>query len=418
MPEAFHDRNLPVEQESDIDFGIQFHVVTARQVPSPGPHPILEGYDSLPVFPGQALALQKGDDHVHVRLHLPQLLGRVFRVSYAARAIAVVVQVLVHESPAAAIISQLDGHRGVFKHIVDGILYVMSVHAASEKLVDGANQIAYGAEKLSDGSKQLYDGSEKLGGGMKTLDNGAEKLYKGLSDGAEKASETSLSEYSKEMFASPVQTHETQISTVENNGSAMAAYMMCAGLWVAALAFGVLINVEKDPERIREDINVRRRRVLQLIVFAIGSGAILVTLLMLINGMRPAYVGRTFALAIMTSLSFTCIIYLFNVLMGKIGSFLLIIILVLQLGSAGGTYPLDLSPSIYRAMNPFFPFSYAVEGFRRTIATGQDITKIMFVLAAFAIVSAALSIIVSFVKVKHYRQDRFSFEALMDKAFS
>ena len=288
----------------------------------------------------------------------------------------------------------------------------------SAKLVDGGGQLAEGAEKLSDGSKQLYAGSEKLGSGMHTLGSGAEKLYKGLSDGAKKANETSLSESSKEMFASPVQTHETQISTVENNGSAMAAYMMCAGLWVAALAFCVLINVEKDPERIKEDMTVRRRRVIQLIVFAIGSGAILVTLLMLINGMRPAYVGRTFALAIMTSLSFTCIIYLFNVLMGKIGSFLLIIILVLQLGSAGGTYPLDLSPSIYRAMNPFFPFSYAVEGFRRTIATGQDITKIMFVLAAFAIVSAALSIIVSFVKVKHYRQDRFSFEALMDKAFS
>ena len=80
MPEAFHDRNLPVEQESDIDFGIQFHVVTARQVPSPGPHPILEGYDSLPVFPGQALALQKGDDHVHVRLHLPQTIhqGQIY----------------------------------------------------------------------------------------------------------------------------------------------------------------------------------------------------------------------------------------------------------------------------------------------------------------------------------------------------
>ena len=118
-------------------------------------------------------------------------------------------------------------------------------------------------------------------------------------------------------------------------------------------------------------------------------------------------VGRTFALAIMTSVAFTAIAYFFNIILGKVGSFALLVLLVLQLGCAGGTYPLDLSPSIYRTMKPFFPFSYAVDGFRMTIATGQDITGIMLVLAGFAAVFIALSIIVTTVKVKSKNEKEY-----------
>ncbi|MGN1131552.1 MAG: YhgE/Pip family protein, partial [Ruminococcus sp.] len=225
------------------------------------------------------------------------------------------------------------------------------------------------------------------------------------------------SEESKEMFASPVNAQETQVTTVENNGSAMAAYMMCAGLWVAALAFCILTGVEKDPMRIRKDRKRWVRKVSEVLIFAVGSGALLVGLLVAINGFNPAYLGRTVALSIMTSLAFTCIVYFFNILLGKIGSFLLLVILVIQLGCAGGTYPLDLSPQIYSSLNPFFPFSYAVDGFRRTIATGQDITHIMLVLGAFALVFAILSAITLTIKIKSKKEKEYSMSQLLEEAF-
>ena len=266
--------------------------------------------------------------------------------------------------------------------------------------------------------QKLYDGSQTLGNGLTTLENGLTTLNNGLSDGAKKAEATTLTTTSKNMFASPVETVETQVSTISNNGSAMAAYMMCAGMWVAGLAFCVLIAVEKDPERIKKRRSLKWQRILHMVIFSSGSGAILVALLMLINGMQPLYVSRTFALAIMTAFTFTCIIYFFNVLLGKVGSFLLIVLLVLQLGSAGGTYPLDLSPSIFRTLKPFFPFSYAVDGFRMTIATGESITSVMLILGAFALVFATLSVITVIVKVHSKKEHHFSFSALMEEAFS
>jgi putative membrane protein len=288
----------------------------------------------------------------------------------------------------------------------------------SEKLKDGSAQLVQGAETISDGSTKLYKGSKTMGTGLSTLNDGVEELYTGLSDGAKTAEETTLSDTSKEMFASPVETKETQVTTVDNNGSAMAAYMMCAGLWVAALAFCIVTGAEKDPERIKKKKKLCFRKIAEILLFAIGSGAVLVTLLININGLDPAYLGRTIALAIMTSLAFTCIVYFFNILLGKIGSFVLLVLLVIQLGCAGGTYPLDLSPQGYSSIKPFFPFSYAVDGFRMTIATGQDITNILLVLGAFALVFAILSVVVTVIKVKSKKEKEYSMAELLDEAFA
>ena len=288
----------------------------------------------------------------------------------------------------------------------------------NDKLVSGSKELASGATKISDGADKLHDGSKTLGKGLTTVDNGVTTLKKALKKGADTAKDTTISSKQKKMFASPVNANETQVSKVANNGSAMAAYMMCAGLWVAGISFCVVTGAENDPKRIRRKKKLWIRKLLELALFAVGAGAVLVTLLINVNGMDPAYVGRTFALAIMTSVAFTAIAYFFNIILGKVGSFALLVLLVLQLGCAGGTYPLDLSPSIYRTMKPFFPFSYAVDGFRMTIATGQDITGIMLVLAGFAAVFIALSIIVTTVKVKSKNEKKYGLSRLLDEAFS
>ena len=288
----------------------------------------------------------------------------------------------------------------------------------NDKLVSGSKELASGATKISDGADKLHDGSKTLGNGLTTVDKGVTTLKKALKNGADTAKNTTISSKQKKMFASPVNANETQVSKVANNGSAMAAYMMCAGLWVAGISFCVVTGAENDPKRIRRKKKLWIRKLFELVLFAVGAGAVLVTLLINVNGMDPAYVGRTFALAIMTSVAFTAIAYFFNIILGKVGSFALLVLLVLQLGCAGGTYPLDLSPSIYRTMKPFFPFSYAVDGFRMTIATGQDITGIMLVLAGFAAVFIALSIIVTTVKVKSKNEKKYGLSRLLDEAFS
>ncbi len=309
-------------------------------------------------------------------------------------------------------VSQLDSGA---KKVAEGTKQLNDNSAA---LVKGSTQLKDGAGQISQGSTLLAKGSDTLGKGLGTLGLGVDKLETSLKRGADKAKDTTISNKQKEMFASPVEADETQITTVDNNGSAMAAYMMCVGLWVGALAFGFVTGAERDPKKIRKNRKYTFRRLGEILIFALGSGAVLVTLLVYCNGLNPAYLLRTYFLAVMTSLAFTSIAYFMFVLLGIMGEFALLLLLVIQLGCAGGTYPLDLSPGIYSALKPLFPFSYAVDGFRMTIATGQDITNIILVLGAFTLVFAVLTAITVIIKVRTKKEKEYTMAELLEQAFA
>lgn len=122
----------------------------------------------------------------------------------------------------------------------------------NDKLVSGSKELASGATKISDGADKLHDGSKTLGKGLTTVDKGVTTLKKALKKGADTAKNTTISSKQKKMFASPVNANETQVSKVANNGSAMAAYMMCAGLWVAGISFCV-VTVQKMTLSVSEE---------------------------------------------------------------------------------------------------------------------------------------------------------------------
>src|SRR5699024_712788 len=108
---------------------------------------------------------------------------------------------------------------------------------SSQALNSGASKLSEGAGQIHDGAGQLYEGSKELGSGIKELGKGSETLQSSLERGAGQIREKKADESMTEMFASPVQEKETKMTTVENNGHAMAPYMMSVGLWVGSLAF-------------------------------------------------------------------------------------------------------------------------------------------------------------------------------------
>ena len=94
------------------------------------------------------------------------------------------------------------------------------------------------------------------------------------------------------------------------------------------------------------------------------------------------------------------IVYLMNLLLGKVGSFILLVFMVLQLSGSAGTYPIELSDSFFKAIHNYMPFTYAVDGFRNGISTGLSIVPQITVLLVIGIVCSILSVIVVIKKNK------------------
>lgn len=279
----------------------------------------------------------------------------------------------------------------------------------NKKLNQGSAQLAEGAGMIQEGSDKLYDGSQELGDGMKKLYDGSEELGTALQDGADEVKESEASDENIEMFAAPVEENGTQMLKVENNGHGMLPYMMSVGLWVGALAFCLIYPLMSYKGKLKSGFSWWASKAMILYPVALLQGVLLIALLHVFIGFDPVDMGRTIGLAIITAVAFTSIMYFFNITLGKVGSFVMLIYMVVQLAGSAGTYPVELSPHFVSVIHKYLPFTYTVDGFRRTIAGGESILPCILVLASIAVVFSILTIIAFQIKTKRIRENKFIF---------
>lgn len=275
-----------------------------------------------------------------------------------------------------------------------------TLHAGTQKLVSnnsklnsGADQLADGAGQIQDGSSKLYDGSKELGDGIIKLEDGSDTLATSLNDGAKEVKETNASDDTISMFATPITDEETKITTVENNGHAMAPYMMSVGLWVGCLAFCLMYPLTEHKGKLKSGFAWWASKASVLYPVAILQGVLLILLLHVFDGFTPVEMTKTILFAALTGACFTSIMYFFNITFGKVGSFLMLIFMVVQLAGSAGTYPVEISPSFVAKIHYYLPFTYTVNAFRSTICGGESIRQAVIVLIGLTIIFSILTIL-------------------------
>ena len=112
-------------------------------------------------------------------------------------------------------------------------------------------QLSDGTSKLSDGTAALANGSKDLQAGITAVSDGITVLNTSLNDGADKVSKNAVTDNNIDMFVNPLSIEETQVTTVKNNGHAMAAYMMSVGLWVWCLAFCLMYPLVEYHDKLK-----------------------------------------------------------------------------------------------------------------------------------------------------------------------
>lgn len=234
-------------------------------------------------------------------------------------------------------------------------------------LMNGANQLSDGAGQISDGASKLAAGSDTLGDGIKSAADGVTTLNDALKSGAEE-SKIDSTDKTTDMVATPVETSHKEISKVENNGHAMAPYMMSVGLYVTCLAFALMYPIRHGIKKAENAWKYWASKATVMYTVSTLAAIVMVTALRLINGFEPVNLGLTYLLAILISAAFMSLVMLLSLTTGFIGDFLLLVFMIVNLGGSAGTYPLDTGPAIYKAIHKFVPYTYSVDGFRKTIS--------------------------------------------------
>lgn len=262
------------------------------------------------------------------------------------------------------------------KDIQTGSLQLVSgltqLQGNSQSLSSGSVQLADGAKQIASGSSQLADGSQTLTKGLDSLNNGAGTLSSALTDADKKLSATNSNKKNADKIATPLKTKHTDHDNVPVNGEGMTPYMICVALFIGALATNVVIGHSFSGEKWKSGrefmwAKIGTNGLVALLQALIVYGAVVAL------GLRANYNLRMLLSVILISFAFMAINTFFLTWLGKVGEFVMIVFLVLQLATSAGTYPLQLAPHIFQVISPWLPMTYGLRMLRETIGLGGNI---------------------------------------------
>lgn len=256
-----------------------------------------------------------------------------------------------------------------------------------KEAVDGQNKLHEGATTLQDGSSQLADGTGKLNSSTGQIADGTEQLKDGtgqLSTGLQNGTRQ-IPNLNKEqqkdvasVMSSPVDLEHSSLANGRNYGEGMGPFFMCLALWIGGL---MLVQTLRPLNNRALASKAPTARIilgswLPFGLIGIAQAVLMFAAVKFGLGFQMAHPWLAFLFLCFVATIFTLFIHGVVVFFGSPGKLIALIIMILQLITAGGTMPYETLPHAMRWMHDFFPMGYAVTGMRR-ISYGINESSLM-----------------------------------------
>lgn len=285
--------------------------------------------------------------------------------------------------------------------------------AGTRQLATGAHSAADGASALSTGAARVDDGATALLNGTSKAKDGAGRLADGtqqLADGAGSL-QSQLAEgqgkvpvYTGDaatdragVVAAPVAADRVKEHAVPRYSDGLAPLFVPVALWVGGMVTYMVLRAV-SPRALASTASSYRAAVAGWVpgaLLGVAQAVVLWLVLLLAVGIASPHPVATVAFAALIAVVFTAIHQCLNALLGGVGRLVALVLLVLQLTSAGGTYPVGTSPTFFEALHPFLPMSYAADGLRHLV-TGAAAGPVLLdagVLAAFGVLALSVTVL-------------------------
>ncbi len=295
-----------------------------------------------------------------------------------------------------------------------------AVATGASQLADGSDQINTKTTTIQNGASQLQSGINQLNGGASQLENGAAKLNTGAAalkagtdtakDGVEENLTTTnnqlkaldgLADYSEE----PVSTDTQHVQPVDNYGSAFAPYFMSLSMWVGGLMifFGIYLDYQKKIRILSKDSDHVVLRAFVFMLLGLLQAVLLAFVIHHVLGIKVANLGMLYLSCCLVSLTFISIIQFCLVHLGDAGKFVALLLLILQLTSCAGTFPIETCPTFFQKLYPFMPMTYSVRLFKEALAGtwNGSVTKDVLILVAIMVVFTLATTLLSAYRDRH-----------------
>ena len=265
------------------------------------------------------------------------------------------------------------------------------------QLRSGAQQLASGNAELASGIAKLDDGAQQLKSGTGQLRTGSAELATKLAEGAKQAPTWSTPQ--KDAIANtiggPVHLETSHENAAPNFGTGMAPFFLTLALFFGALVLWMVLRPLQNRAIAAEVIAVRVALASYLPAAAIGvfQASILYCVVRFALGMHVAHPAAMLVFMILISCAFIAATQAINALVGPaVGRVLIMALLMLQLVSAGGMYPVETTSRPFQVLHQYDPMTYGVNGLRQLILGGIDYRLWQAIITLFGIWALSLAV--------------------------
>lgn len=270
-------------------------------------------------------------------------------------------------------------------------------------LSSASSQVKTALTTLGSGTQSAYSGSLKLADGIKELKNGVSEGIDTANEELEKLD--GLSEFVKDS----VEIEEVDYGEVTAYGTAFTPLFISVGLWVGALMAYVVLYYDQD-KRFKLLGKYADNKLVQCAMYlgiSIVQGLVTAFLLNLGLDLNIQNYALYYGSAVLIAITFMSIIQFLILNFGEVGKFLALILLVLQLASSGGTFPVELIDEGFQKITPYMPMTYTIKLVKESIIKQEEgfAGKNIRVMMIYVILSLGLTAVIEILKKLKNKKD-------------
>lgn len=171
-------------------------------------------------------------------------------------------------------------------------------------------------------------------------------------------------------FSTPVSLKTERVFPIKNYGSQMAPFYTVLSIWVGALILAAIIHTKVHPVKGVEDVRYYQEYFGRYAVFfLVGQIQTLLCVLgdVFFLEIQCRHLFLFWCSAALASFVFTLLIYSLTFAFGNVGEALAVVIMVIQVAGAGGTFPKEVLPDIYQRIYAYLPFPYAMDAMKEAV---------------------------------------------------
>ena len=236
----------------------------------------------------------------------------------------------------------------------------------SVELAKGSSDVAGGASQLADGSVQLAEGSLSLAAGAQLLGNSAaQALFTAAGSLGATANqlsaitginETILGDY----FYSPIKLDRNEVFPVKDYGSNVSPFYIVLSMWVGALITCVMIEPKSSAGTKYSAFEMYAGKLLLYVALSILQACVTIIGAHFLGVQIDNYPLFIFS-AMLVSAVFMIFVYSVISAVGTVGKGIAVLLLVLQISTTGGIYPIEIMHSSFKGLYYYFPMTYAIK---------------------------------------------------------